>query len=215
MESEDKAMGIFSRLFGTPSDIEKQLEDIYVPMFQETRGMSLPQAKSTFRDLLEKAKEEIREKGVSDLPQNFGDVLLEKESTNEQIKSFLEKRRKEGVKDQDIRWWLNMHNLEKGMIFQVDNLDRFAFFLNLTEEDGFSSDEATKRVRKFHPIYGDPDDTSVTTGEDRPLMDELRDRVNTYVMKKNQADPEKFKKDIEESSTFNAFIRKEIKKGNI
>ena len=108
-----------------------------------------------------------------------------------------------------------MHNLERGMIFQVDALDRFALFLKLMEEDGLSDDEAAKRVRKFHPIYGDPDDTSVTTGEDRPLMPELKDRVNTYVMKKNQADPEKFKQDIEESSTFNALIRNEIKKGSI
>ena len=187
-------MGIFSRLFGTSSDIEKQLEDIYVPMFQETRGMSLPQAKSTFRDLLEKAKEEIREEGVSDLPENFGDVLLEKESTHEQTRSFLAKRRKEGVKDQDIRWWWNMHNLERGMIFQVDALDRFAFFLNLTEEDGLSSDEAAKRVRKFHPIFGDPDDTSVTTGEDRPLMPELKDRVYHLCHKKKSGRSRKIQK---------------------
>jgi hypothetical protein len=212
---EDKAVGIFSRLFGTSSDIERQLEDMYVPMFQETRGMSLSQARSTFRDLLGEAKKAIREEGSPDLPENFGDVLLEKESTDEQTRSFLEKRRKEGVKDQDIIWWWNMHNLERGMIYQVDALDKFAFFLKLREEDGLSRDEAAKRARKFHPIYGDPDDTSITTGEDRPLMPELRDRVNTYVMKKNQADPEKFKKEIEESSTFNALIRQEMKKGNI
>jgi hypothetical protein len=208
-------MGIFSRLFGTSSDIERQLEDIYVPMFQETRGMSLPQAKSTFRDLLEKAKKDMREEGVSDLPENLGDVLLEKESTDEQTRSFLEKRRKEGVKDQDIRWWWNMHNLERGMIYQVDTLHRFALFLKLTEEDGLSNDEAAKRVRKLHPIYGDPDDTSVTTGEDRPLPPELKDRINIYGIKRKQKDPEKFKKEIEESSTFNALIRKEMKKGNI
>lgn len=207
---EDKAVGIFSRLFGTSSDIERQLEDIYVPMFQETRGMSLSQAKTTFRDLLEKAKKDIQI-----LPENFGDVLIQKESTDEQTRSFLAKRRKEGIRYEDIRLWWNMHNLERGMIFQVDALDRLAFFIKLTEEDGLSSDEAAKRVRKFHPIYGDPDDTSIMTGEDRPLMPELRDRVNTYVMKKNQEDPEKFKKEIEESSTFNALIRQEMKKGNI
>jgi len=188
---------------------------MYVPMFQETRGMSLSQAKSTFRDLLEKAKKDIREEGISDLPENLGDVLIQKESTDERARSFLDKRRKEGIRYEDIRWWWNMHNLERGMIFQVDALDRLAFFIKLTEEDGLSSDEAAKRVRKFHPIYGDPNDTSIMTGEDRPLMPELRDRVNTYVMKKNQADREKFKKEIEESSTFNALIRQEIKKGNI
>lgn len=45
-------MGIFSKLFGSSSDIEKQLEVVYVPMFQTTKGMTLTQAKSTFRGLI-------------------------------------------------------------------------------------------------------------------------------------------------------------------
>ncbi len=104
-------MGIFSKLFGSSSDIEKQLEALYVPMFQTMKGMTLTQAKSTFRDLIKKAKEESLKEGTSKFPQNFGDILLEKEPTNPHFNSILAKKRSEGVRDEDIRWWWNMHDL--------------------------------------------------------------------------------------------------------
>ena len=44
-------MGFFSKLSGSSSDIEKQLEALYVPMFQTMMGMALTQAKTTFHDL--------------------------------------------------------------------------------------------------------------------------------------------------------------------
>ena len=62
---------------------------------------------------------------------------------------------------------------------------------------------------------GNPDDTAHTTKDDRPLPYELKDRINIYVEKRRQSDPNKFRKEIEQSSTFNALVRKEIKKGNI
>ena len=207
-------MGIFSKLFRSSSDIENQLEALYVPMFQMMMGMSLTQAKSTFRDLIEKAKEESLKEGTSKLPQNFGDVLLEKESTNPHFKSMLAKKRSEGVRDEDIRWWWNMHDLEKRMMVEVDNLSGFALFLKLKEENGLNEKEVGKRVKKSRPIFGDPDDAHVT-GEDRPLPHELKDRINIYVEKRSQTDPEILKKEIEESSSFNALIRKEIKNGKV
>jgi hypothetical protein len=72
-----------------------------------------------------------------------------------------------------------------------------------------------KKVEKSLPIYGDPDDTSHKTGDDRPLPDELKNRINIYIEKRVRDNPEKYKNEIEESSTFNALIRKEIKAGNL
>jgi len=207
-------MGIFSKLFGSSSDIEKQLEALYVPMFQTMKGMTLTQAKSTFRDLVKKAKEESLKEGTSKFPQNFGDILLEKESTNPHFKSMLTKKRSEGVRDEDIRWWWNMHDLERRMMIEDDNLSGFALFLKL-KEDGLNEEEAGKRVKKSRPIFGDPDDTSTSTGEDRPLPFELKDRINIYIQKRSQTDTEKFKNEIAESLSFNASIRKEIKNGKV
>lgn len=176
--------------------------------------MSLTQAKSTFRDLIEKAKEESLKEGTSKFPQNFGDILLKKESTNPHFKSLLARKRSEGVKDEDIRWWWNMHDLEKRMMVEVDNWQGFALFSKLIKENGLNEEEAGKRVKKSRPIFGDPDDAQVT-GEDRPLPHELINRINIYFEKRSQTDPEKLKNEIAESSSFNALIRKEIKNGKV
>ena len=45
-------MGLFSKLFGSSTDIEKQLEELYIPIFQKTMGMSLGQAKKYFKDMV-------------------------------------------------------------------------------------------------------------------------------------------------------------------
>lgn len=208
-------MELFSKLFGSSSDIEKQLEELYIPTFQMKMGISSSQAKGIFRDMLKQAKEESLKEGTSNLPQNFGDILLEKESTDEKIKPMLAKKRNEGVRDEDIRWWGNMHDLSRRMMVMIDDWSKVAVFMKLREKDGLSEDEAGKRVGKSFPIFGDPEDISHTTGEDRPLPYELKDRINVFIEKKSQTDPEKFKKEIEESSTFNALIRKEVKKGNV
>jgi len=140
---------------------------------------------------------------------------LDKESTDEEAKSYLAKMRKEGVTDEDIRWWWNRHDLERRMITAADEWFQYALYLKLIKEDGLSRNEAAKRIRKFYPIYGDPDDTSVMAGEDRPLPIELKLRVNIYMTRRRQADSEQFIKDLEESSSFNALIRREIKKGDL
>lgn len=208
-------MGIFSRLLGASSDIQKQLEAVYVPMFQIMMGMTLIQAKSTFHDLYKLAENEAKAEGSINLPINLGDILLEKESTSQKIKSMLTKRRKEGVRDEDIRLWMNRHELDRKMMMKVDDMSKMALYTKLIEEDRLSAEEAAKEVKKYFPILGDPDDTSTSVGDDRPLPSELKDRINVYIQKRSQTDPEKYKKEIAESSSFNALIRKEIKKGNV
>jgi len=199
----------------SPKDIEKQLEELYVAMFQRKMGISLLQAQGIFRDMLKQAKEESLKEDTTNLPQNFGDILLEKEATDEKIKSMLVRKRIEGVRDGDIRWWWNMDDLARRMMLIVDDWSRLTVFKKLTEKDSLSENEAAKRIGKSFPIFGDSNDITHTTGDDRPLPYELKDRINIYIERKSQTEPEKFKKEIEESSTFNALIRKEIKKGNI
>ncbi len=196
------------------SDIEKHLEDCYVNVFQAI-GMSSSEAQTTVRDLLKLAKEECQKEDTLNLPQNFGNILLEKESTVEKIKSMLAKRRKEGARDEDIRWWWNMHPLERKMMLKFDDVNKLSVFTRIRKEEGLNEEEAAKEVRKFHVIYGEPDDTTHTVGDDRPLPEELKDRINIYIIKRSSTDQDKYKKEIEESSTLNALLRKEIKKGNI
>ena len=202
-------MGLFSK-----SDIEKKLEETYIPIFQTMMGMSSSQAKRHFQSMLKLAKEDFEMEGTSNLPLNYGDIILEKESTDETIKTKLAKLRNEGVRNKDIRWWYNMHDLERKMMVAIDENSRLAMFTQSVEE-GMTGEEATKKVRKHHPMFGDPYDTTHTIGNDRPLPIELKDRINIYVKKRLQTDLEQFKKDIEKSPTINALIREEIEKGNV
>ena len=111
-------MGLFSKLFRSSSDIEKQLEELYIPIFQKTMGMSLGQAKKHFQDMFQLAKEESLNGNTKNLPQNYGDLLLEEESTDEKTKEMLAKKRIEGVRDKDIKWWWNMHDYERWMMIK-------------------------------------------------------------------------------------------------
>jgi hypothetical protein len=208
--------GIFSKLFGSASGIEKTLEEQYVTIFEEMMGMPPAQARQTFRDLLAEAKQLSKAQGTFDLPTNFGDVLLEDESSDDEVKAMLYKKREEGVTNEDIKWWWNRHDLERAMMFKVDELHKLALFTKLIEEDGQPEKRAAHWVRKQHPYYGDPDDTTHTAGEDRPLPFELKDRINRYVIERQQKDPKEFKTDIDiRSSTFNALVRREIENGNL
>jgi len=202
-------MGLFSK-----SNIEKHLEKLYATIFQ-SKGISPAETKRTVRRLLKEAKEEAKREGTLNLPQNLGDIFLEKETTDEKYKSMLAKLRSEGVRDEDIRWWWNMHDLERRMMQKDDLMARGALFLKFREENRLTEEQAAKMVGESFPIFGDPDDTTLSTGEDRPLPYELKDRINIYVEKRSQTDPKQFKREIEESSSFNALLRKEIEKGNI
>lgn len=208
-------MGVLSKLFGSLSGVEKELEDIHVAMFQTKLGLPPPEVKKLFRKMLEEAKEESGKEGTSNLPANFGEMLLQKELVDKNTQAILSKKRAEGVKDDDIIWWWGMNDLERRIMAKVDDFFRAAMYIHYRHEDGLGNEEATTKVRKFYPIYGDPQDTTHTSGDDRPLPYEIKDRVNRYVERRSQTDSDKWQKEMEESTTFNAFIRREIRRGNI
>lgn len=197
-------MGFFSKY----NEIEKGLLDLYTQEFQKNNH---PEPAKTAESLLDLAIEESKK---FNLPANMGDNMLEKEKDDEKMHRFLEKARKEGVRDEDIRWWWNSNDVERMMMLKFDELNRMVLFRKVVEEDGKTSEEAGAVVRKYHPIYGNPEDTTHTQGEDRPLREELKNRINIYVEKQG-VDNSDFKKQLDSFSTFNALVRKEIRKGNI
>jgi hypothetical protein len=195
------------------SSIDKKLKNNYVPRLI-ANGNTLSDSKKIFKRLLRLAKKESRLEGTSHLPENYGDFLLKESLSDGKTKTMVEDLRKEGVRNEDIKWWWNMDDLERRIIEKIDDNIRIVSFINSCKER-ISEEKAAKDVRKFHPMYGDPKDTSKTTGDDRPLLDELRNRVNGYIEKRSETDPEEYKKEIEKSTTFNSLVRGEIRKGNI
>lgn len=203
-------MGFLSDLFSSQSDYERQLEETHAQMFQSMMKISASEARRTARDMIRDAKQELKRSGAADMPKDFGDQLLQRESTDPSVKEQLAKKRQEGVTDLDIRWWWNLPAIERVLMEKVDGLQRYALCL-----DGQTPVQAAAALRKLHPMYGDPADTSQTTGDDRPLPYELKDRVNSYIQKRFQNDPLIYKKDISKSSTFNALVRIGIRSGQI
>ena len=207
-------MGFLSGLFSTQSDYERQLEATHARMFESMMGIPASEARRTARDMIHDAKEELKRSEAAGMAQGSGDQLLERESTDPLVKEQLTKKRQEGVTDSDIRWWWNLPAIERVLMEKVDGLQRYAICLKESGE-GHTPGQAAAALRKLHPMYGDPADTSETTGDDRPLPDELRGRVNSYIQKRFQDDPLIYKKDIKNSSTFNALIRRGIRSGQI
>jgi hypothetical protein len=122
--------------------------------------------------------------------------------------------RREGARDEDIRVWWNMPDLDRRMMLYFDEAYRVALYVE-RREYGHSCDEASARVWKCFAMYGDPDDTSKSSGEDRPIPYELKIRVNAYMVKRMQQDPVGYKAEIEGASTFNALVRKWIRNGQL
>ena len=107
-----------------------------------------------------------------------------------------------------------MPDLERRLMLKDDENSRIAMFMHHLDQ-GLSQEEAAVKVKKFHPMYGDPSDTSKSSGDDRPLPHELKDRINRYTEMRAKQGADSFKADLEASSSFNALVRREIRKGNL
>lgn len=197
-------MGFFNKY----NEIEKGLLNLYTAEFQK---MKIPEPAKMAENLLDEA---IKESKKINLPPNAGDLILEKEKNDENTHRVLEKKRREGVRDEDIKWWWNLNGVERMIMLKVDEFHRMALHIKCREEDGLSIEQTAEQVKKYHPIYGNPEDTTHTQGDDRPIPEELKDRINIYIEKQGVGNPG-FKKQIDSSSTLNALIRKEIRAGNI
>ena len=192
---------------------DKELEEKYLSVFV-AQGFSLADAKNTFRDVLKIIKQEVQKQGINNWPEKMGDKLLATESKIEDVKTMLSKKRKEGVTDEDIRWWWNLPVLEKKLMEKIAESGQYATF-NEVLDKGMGPDEAAYEVRKKHPMYGDPEDERHTTGKDRPLPPELINRVVNYLLRMSRTNPTDLLDKLKKATSFNAFIREEIVRKNL
>lgn len=194
------------------SELESQLVSLYATMKSSIMGISKAEAEKIAKDTLMLAKEKVKQYGFDRLPSNFGDFILQKEKGDPKFMK-IDVKRKDGVKDADIKWFWNMHPLERCMMEVDDENTRLAAFMHYSQE-GMSADDAADKLRKYNPIFGDPEDVKHAQGEDRPLPVELKDRINKWIQK-NMPNAQAYKDRLQLHSSMNAFIRSEIKIGNI
>ena len=214
-------MGFFN--FSKYTDIEKAMLDIYSQILS-VRGIPSSEAKKLTEDMLDQAIEQSKKEGTYDFPQNLGDIILGEADTDdltikkvaESIHQKLPRKKEEGVRDKDVRWWWNLNDVERRMMLAQDLAAKSAAVLGFLDS-GMASNpqQAVDMVCRFHPVYGDPNDNSQSSGDDRPLPFELKDRINIYIEKRAGKGSEEYKREMESSSSFNALIRKEMRAGKL
>jgi hypothetical protein len=195
--------------------LETQLEKVYAERYQAITGVTAPMAKKFIKLLLTQTIKESKRAGTYGLPQDYGQKLIESAETDESVKEALEKKRADGVTDDDIKSWWAISDLERRLLIKIDETNRVGLFLKFINFDKIPRDEANTLVIKYHPVYGDPDDTTQWEGDDRPIPPELRERVNRYVQNQQALPLEEQQKKIEAFTSLNARVRHEIREGNI
>ena len=203
------------RLARGRQNIEKELEEMYTQMLSLSFGMTLEQAHKEVKEAIKLCKRQAITEGTINLPKNYGDLLIQAaKSGDSNTKKIVEKAHRGGAMDEDIREFWNLNDLQRRMAIYSENMFRAALAETLWKP-GLSKDEENviaSTIRKTFPMYGDPDNTSVTSGDDRPLPHELRGRVDRW---RNKEGPQKLKKKMVKYSTFNVMVRDEIRKGNL
>lgn len=192
--------------------VENELARLYTEMLSLNCGMSEYAAHKEVLRALKMCKKQGEKEGTAALAPGFGDlVLLDARAGHSVALGVVSKAWNEGATDEDIAEWWNLHDLQRRMVIWSEQVFRYSVFKSL-RETGLSQDEAMRQVRREFPMYGDPTDTTNTQGDDRPLPHELRGRVDRYREKCGAAV-------IEERSagysSYNAFVRAEVRRGSL
>jgi hypothetical protein len=178
-------------------DIEKFLEDFYLLAYESL-------GRKEIKDAIDQCKLESKQEGTDNLPDNFGDFLIEQaKGNNEKYLKIVNNAILGGANDDDIRQWWNLNDLERRMMLWEDKIHRTAAFLSLKETKGMSDQEAISQIRKTYALYGNPTDETNTQGEDRPLPNELHNTIN-------QLTKELDVRQLINFSSMNAFLRSEL-----
>jgi hypothetical protein len=191
-------------------EIEKELKEDYIAEFIEF-GFEPREAKKAVKMLLKKAWKEYSKLQA---PEMSGDKILEMEKTDEEVKTILAKKRNQGVRDDDLRWWWNMHDLEREMIELSGLFLRNASYRRLIRL-GKTEDKAMDRVRKNFVCFSHSARLPSVDNEEPIVPIELTKRIDEYLERRDTDDPEQYRKDLEEMGTLTALVRKEIANGKL
>ena len=197
---------------GRESHLGKQLLRTYTEVFTRS-GVPRREARRQAKSGIRLCKEAGRREGTADMPDNYGDALIEgaQEGQTECV-ARVESARNEGATEADIRRWWNLDDLKRRMICWAEEVAvRLPMYLT-AKQHGLSDDDAAEKVRSLFPVYGDPQDTRYGTGDDRPLPHELRHRVENYRRNRSVA---QMREKLKGYSSYNALVREEIRGGSL
>ncbi len=193
--------------------VENELLELYTEKFL---ALGFPGSPEEIREMVKdgiktcNALTEAEETG--DLPDQFGDKLIEGSIIGLELGvKWVGRAKRAGAREEDIREYWNLPELSRRMVNWSEQIFRYSLFSSCIEE-GLSADEAMDKVRKTYPMYGNPENEQHVSGDDRPLPQELRGRVDIY---RELHGAKKIQELSKGFTTYNAFIRAELKKGNV
>ncbi|MDQ7821874.1 MAG: hypothetical protein RDV48_03665 [Candidatus Eremiobacteraeota bacterium] len=191
--------------------LEAHLEKVYSDKYQVVTGVPLAMAKKFIKTLLTQVVKESKDAGTYNLPPDHGKSMLEAAKKDQKVKKAIELKRKEGVTDEDfINWWA-VPDVERRLLLRIDETNRMGLFMKFTNIDRMPATEANRLVLKYHPLYGEPQETDNEADMDRPLPAELRERITRYAENLKEIPVEEQQALIDKFSTLNARVRHEIK----
>jgi hypothetical protein len=192
-----------------------EMEKRYSEKYQALTHVPMPMAKKFIKTLIAQIVKESKHEGTFALPSDYGQRMIDTAATDKKVAGEIEKLRKDGVNDDDIKSWWGLHDIERRLLLKLDETNRSGLFLKLTTMDKMPPAEANKIVQKYHPIYGNPEDTSQYKGEDRPLPPELRERITRYIEKEIKKPLEEQQEMLDKFPSLNARIRHDLKAGKL
>ena len=207
------------------TDLEQGLVDKYSALYQQYKNLTPEEATDLATTLIQEAKRESQDNHTYYLPTNLADLVLQNtppadpdtKKAYDLIQQRLPRLRNEGVTDKDIRWWWNFSQIERSMIIKNDEYERHSFFLTQYQklQHTFPTDDSAKNAaealtNKRYPLYTQ-DLQDYFISPDDPLPIELKDRIDAFMDHAARfTDFHQTLTQIQQASTFNAFIRQQI-----
>lgn len=214
-------MSFFSKIFGTSQDnrrLENDLEETYTRLLV-SQGLPEGQVRAMVRSEISNCREQAKIEGTDKLPNNWGDEILRLASEgNKEFEEKIKRKREEGVRDEDVREFWNLHDLQRRMVTWSENVMRVTFARSMWKPGLSKKEEAdlAKLIFKTFPKYGDLADINPNDGNDRALPHELRGRIDRWKIRMmQQGRGEEIKKMLDRCTSFNALVRDQMQKGNL
>lgn len=181
-------MGIWARLFGAASSmtVEETDEQASRRLAREYEGIFASEGDPRPGESAAKMLSRAREGGLAPLfpvgGRGASAMLLALAEHDERARAYVDACRADGVTDQDFETWWSLHELDRRMVAQVDELDSATALVSLARQ-GMSPPDAIQQVLRTLPRYAYPLTARAALGpqgDDRPLPYELKDRFNRW-----------------------------------
>jgi hypothetical protein len=202
-------MPFWSKLWSSPE--ERALLELYVPLLSSL-GMSKGEATKQVKAAIDSCRQAGEREGTINLSGTFGSEVLELAKIGQNpAAEIVSVAKSDGATDLDIQSWWSLADVSRRMMWWSESSFRYANFSAFVEQ-GDSEDKAMLKVRRMFPMYGDPRDTQHVTGDDRPLANELRGRVDRF---RENHGAERIIEWSSGYSTLNAYVRSCIRAGRL